>query len=174
MQLKVEKSDGWKDDTGLNGIRFFCSKLGEGVSGKVNVDTPRITSSVGKYGNWKKVFVCGDSHFNSATSGIIGFQLRSEKNRGRLDDTAANNLRIICADFGTPYVDTKLIEGDGTAWGDWTSVRLCNPGYAICGLKTQVEEDKGSGMIDNFNVWLETCNLFNLQYFVITQTTIHL
>ena len=76
-------------------------------------------------GEWMSVQRCR----NSAVA--VGFQLRSEgKQRG--DDTAANNLKLICS-------DNSVLTGDGMAWGDWTEQRLCDTGHALCGIQAQIE-----------------------------------
>jgi len=126
MQLKVEsRQPGLHDDTGLNGIRFFCSDLSasEPVKGT-------IQSTVGQWGTWRSEFFC---------NGVVtGFQLRSETSQADKDDTAANNLRVFCSDGTT-------IEGEGTLWGSWTSEQKCRQRQAVCALQTQVEMAQGFG-----------------------------
>jgi len=144
MQLKVEAGKGFKDDTGLNGIKFFCSKLGEGISSQY---PEVITSAVGDWGEWNRAFYCGDdTAMNPKTSAVIGFQLKSEPSKGALDDTSANNLRIICSDFSEQStIHSSVIEGDGTQWGSWTASQFCQIGYAVCGIVTQVDHGRGKG-----------------------------
>jgi hypothetical protein len=152
MQLKVERSDGWKDDTALNGIKLLCSKLGNGVPdhGIHSKNYKAITSSVGPWGQWKTVFYCSDADnsLNLKTTAMIGFQLKVEQPKGHRDDTGANNFRMICSDFSKTYFKQFQIEGDGTKWGEWTDVQVCKHGYAACGIVTQVEKDGGKNRKD--------------------------
>lgn len=160
MQLKVEKADGWKDDSGLNGIRLFCSRLGSSID--IYEESPVvISSSVGPYGEWKQIFRCGDKDLNPKTSAVVGFSIKVEDPRGVHDDTSANNFRIFCKDLEDDTGDNNnnksdteeearpqqhlTVEGDGTSWGKWTDSQLCRNGYAICGIATQVDHGHGEG-----------------------------
>jgi len=57
---------------------------------------------------------------------------RSEKNQLLADDTAANNLRVICS-------GGQILDGEGLTFGDWTAERHCPRQHYVCGIKTQVE-----------------------------------
>ena len=84
FQLKVEPKHSI-DDTALNGIRFFC-----GTPGSEDQRT-NITSKVGYFGNWGKIFNC--------STYAVGFELQSQEYQGpRTDDIAANNFKLYCAD----------------------------------------------------------------------------
>ena len=74
--------------------------------------------------------------------GISGIQLRSESNQKNDDDTAANNIRAKCSD-GT------ILTGDGHSWGSWDGWRYCDPGEAVCAMKTKVEPNQGSRSDDS-------------------------
>jgi len=63
--------------------------------------------------------------------------LRSEPHQDNLDDTAANNLRIYCSG------SKGFLQGGGLHWGEWTALQQCPYGYAICGLRTQVQLSQG-------------------------------
>ena len=129
FQLKVEPWRGnSNDDTALNGINFKCSRGNN------------IQSSVGEYGEWTKEKSCQNN------SVAIGFDLRIEPWVKSQDDTAANNLKLICSDGDT-------LEGDGTTWGIWTGTQKCQSNQAMCGLQTQINnEGPDSTGLNNINV----------------------
>lgn len=126
FQLKTQSNQFIYDDTALNSIRLFCGD-------PYDPDTPAITSTIGPFGNWGKIYTC--------SPGILhGFQLRSEMDLGDGDDTAANNIRFYCSTLPNDH-----IQGDGLFWGDWTSSQYCHSSQGICGIQTQVEPDLGEG-----------------------------
>jgi len=128
FKLKVEHEQGeFVDDTALNGIKFYCGKIGEEFNPNIS-----ITSKVGNWGQWGNIFKCLD------LSIATGLQLRSERYQGIFDDTAANNLKMFCLD-GIRH------EGDGTRWGRWSPLMTCPPKTAICGFRTQVETPTNNG-----------------------------
>lgn len=116
------------DDTGLNGVQLLCGRLGE--SSRIIQSRRRITSLVGKWGSWGSSYECHRGY-------AVGFQLRSETFQDDTDNTAANNLRIYCS--GTK----GYLEGAGLPWGNWSKLQLCPWKYALCGLRTQVQEPQG-------------------------------
>ena len=70
---------------------------------------------------------------------VTGFQLKVEKNGLDLDETATNNIRILCSENAEP------IEADGETWGAWGEVQQCEgPQEAVCGIRTQVQPDRGN------------------------------
>jgi hypothetical protein len=117
FQLKTEPFMGARDDTALNAVRLFCEGTAESV-----------TSREGVWGSWGKAFFCENE------GRIKGFQLRSEEG-GKADDTAANNLRVVCP--------SGSIDGDGLEFGSWRGIHTCVDNFAVCGIKTQVEPDQG-------------------------------
>jgi len=146
MRLKTERItySVTGDNTGLNGIQFFCAKPGDIISGR-----KFITSSYANWGTWGSTYQC------PGKKGVAtGFQLRSESSKGaflglvRFDDTAGNNLRIFCNGSKSP------IEGDGNSWGSWTASMQCFAHQAICGLRTQIEWAQG---------WRDDTALNNIQ-----------
>lgn len=120
FQLNTEPKLTIGDDTALNGIRLFCGDA-------KNPDTAVITSSMGPFGEWGKVFSCSQGT-------LYGFQMRVEPFQGSGDDTASNNIRFFCS-----ASQNDFIEGDGLNWGDWTEPQFCLEKQAICGIRTQVE-----------------------------------
>ncbi|CAB1438953.1 unnamed protein product [Pleuronectes platessa] len=80
FQLRVEGSQGRKDDTAANNIKFRCSS------------SPLLEGSGldwGGYGGWSQVCVNG---------GICGIETKVEDRQGRGDDTALNDVRFRCCD----------------------------------------------------------------------------
>lgn len=142
FQLQVEAPRGeFGDDTALNSIRFFCGPVG----GSFN-HSNFITSRQGYWGSWGQVYTCVDN------STAIGIQLRVEKSQGILDDTGANNLRMVCSD--------RLVhEGDGTIWGKWLTKSLCPRRTALCGLRTLVESWDRSDVLDNDDTALNNADI---------------
>ena len=132
FQLKTEKEQGDGDDTALNGIKLQCAAVG------LARDDSIVHSTVGEWGDWGQYFRC------PIGSVLTGYQLRSESEQGQGDDTAANNLLGFCSSSVTS-VETDAVVGDGLSWGDWTERRDCPSGYGICGIRTQVESNQGSG-----------------------------
>lgn len=141
MRLKVHENQGVKDDTGMNAIKFYCKNPYS--STEYSNDVTAITSLVGSAGEWKQDFFCPSTGEGENKSVAVGFQLRSETSSGVKDDTAGNNLKLICSDLHQKQGFTVL-EGDGTSRGEWTKQQVCWPGYAICGLQTQVEVSRSS------------------------------
>lgn len=130
MQLKTESyQGGFKDDSSLNGIKFYCDVIG---SKKSDV---YIASGQDQWGSFGNNFFC---------DGIAtGFQLKSESSQTVFaDDTAANNLRLYCNGK-----DSEFVEGDGGRFGSFTAPQQCFKKQSICGLQTQVETNHGSGKL---------------------------
>ncbi|XP_048022426.1 vitelline membrane outer layer protein 1 homolog [Megalobrama amblycephala] len=128
FSLRVEESSYiMNDDTSLNGIRLHCVYPSKGSHELYET----IESDVGNWGEWKDIKWC--------PSGFLkAFQLRVESSLGVGDDTAANNIRFKCS-------QDSVLQGDGTAWGNWGKWSSTCGGTGICGIKTRVEEPKGRG-----------------------------
>lgn len=150
FQLNTEARLLVGDDTALNGIRLFCGD-------PKKPDTAVITSSVGQFGEWGKVYNCNP--------GVLdGFQLRVEPAQGSGDDTATNNARFFCSSNPTGF-----IEGDGLSFGEWSTAQHCFNNQGICGIRTQVEvTPDGAGenckKMTNLNIKLEKlfCAIHNI------------
>lgn len=131
FNLKIEDNQRNGDDTALNAIRLICTNL-------VGIFQKEIVSEEGPWGYYRGRRYCPNGLAN-------GFELRSESFQGgRRDDTAAVDFNLICANNdGT----SANIKGGGIlTWGEWeTTNRICPPGTAICGIRTQVEPPQGKG-----------------------------
>lgn len=116
FQLKVDST------TGINSVRIFCG----------NPEDKKVTSPTsleGKWGTWRKKLSC-------QMGALTGFQLRVETTK---KETVTENIRFICTRM--PRYEREDIEGDGGNIGGWRMQQQCPKGQAICGIKTQVEEN---------------------------------
>ncbi|OWA51872.1 putative Vitelline membrane outer layer protein 1-like protein [Hypsibius exemplaris] len=150
MQLRTEPDQGSGDDSALNAIRFLCARVPYNGGPETSTATPHD----GFWGTWGKKFYCKNDEY------AVGFQLRSEKDQGKGDDSAANNLRLLCGNIKNPkniYTMLDQVEGDGMQWGDWTAVQTCPEMHVMCGLKVQVEEQQGSGDDSALNNLVASC-----------------
>ncbi|KAK4316028.1 hypothetical protein Pmani_012773 [Petrolisthes manimaculis] len=126
FQIRVEEPLGlFGDDTALNGIRLYCQP-----PNSASLVTASITSSVQCWGTWREVQWCEAGEF------LVGLALRVEEYQGLADDTAATDLVMLC-DGG------MSLEGGGICWGALSVWHICPPDFAICGLKTRVEQNAG-------------------------------
>ncbi|XP_073681061.1 vitelline membrane outer layer protein 1-like [Garra rufa] len=146
FSLKVEElSYGfWDDNTALNGIRLHCVDPSKGLSNSYE-NYASVQSDVGSWGEWTEIKWCPSGF-------LTAFQLRVESSQGIEDDTAANNIRFNCT-------GGSVLEGDGTAWGNWGYWSSTCEGKGICGIMTQVE--KPQGMRDDTalnNAWMLCCD----------------
>lgn len=94
-----------------------------------------MESSSGAQGIWGVRYACPGTQFATA------FELLSEPGQGGGpgplggDDTAANNLQLVC----NRGVAESTLTGDGTRWGIWSGRQVCSVNFLICGIRTQVE-----------------------------------
>jgi len=74
---------------------------------------------------------------------VAGFQLRVES-ATVLDNTATNNIRIVCR-----YLDgsEKIVEADSLIYGSWRNTPKCEPIQYVCAIRTQIEPYQGDGGI---------------------------
>lgn len=129
MNLKIEPDQGKGDDSGLNGIKLSCTTLD-------GLHTADITSGEGPWGFYRGKKFC-ESGF------ARGFQLRSEPDLKSGDDAAAIDLMLLCSH---PDGTTSRIVGGGVLkFGDYTQEQVCPTSSAICGIRTQIEREQGSG-----------------------------
>lgn len=138
INLKIEPSLGYAgDDTGLNGIKLTCTTMD-------GLDAADIVSGEGPMG-----FYRGKKYCKSGFA--TGFQLRSEPNRRRGDDTAAVDMKLLCTPSHTNGKTTELIGGGVLTFGEWTEQQNCPPQTAICGIRTQIEAEQGNGDDSSLN-----------------------
>jgi len=146
FQLKAEGEQGRGDDTALNSIKLMCGKPGSRNTYKF------VQSTEGGWGNWREPLYCDGL--------LTGFQLKSEAHQGKGDDTAANNMNGICT---LSNGQVKKLQGDGMHWGHWTAEQHCQHGFAICGIRTQVEGRQGNGDDTSLNnVQMRCCNFLDV------------
>ena len=68
--------------------------------------------------------------------------MKSESDRGsNIDDTAANAFKFYCS-------NRELFNHHEAPWGRWGNLIRCPANTSICGLRTQVEGDRGSKIDD--------------------------
>ncbi|XP_035263991.1 vitelline membrane outer layer protein 1 homolog [Anguilla anguilla] len=124
FSLRVEPNQYGLDDTALNGIRLYCSKLGD------RSFMYTVESHTGHYGDWSDPQWCPSGVLNS-------FQLRVEAHRGFFgDDTAANNIKFRCS-------SNPILEGPGLDWGEYGHWSQNCLGTGICGIETKMEPYQG-------------------------------
>ncbi|XP_073681060.1 vitelline membrane outer layer protein 1-like [Garra rufa] len=80
FQLRVEPSQGIEDDTAANNIRFSCTGGSELVGDGTDW---------GDWGGWSST---------CKGKGICGIRTRVEKPQGMRDDTALNDVHMLCCD----------------------------------------------------------------------------
>jgi hypothetical protein len=142
-RLKVEPYQTiTSDDCALNGIELLCTSpmKNRGPTAPLNRSNRTgllskafgtVVSSVGHRGDWGPITECPEPLF------AVGFHLRSEEDQGwYADDTAANDLKLICSD-GYP-----IEVGNGLPYGNWSPEIKCPRGHYLCGIQTQVEDEQ--------------------------------
>jgi len=118
------------DDTALNGISLGCYDKNTGAY------TGQITSVVGPYGG--AFLAASNVTPYSIGNPVVGGKMKIEAPISG-DDTAANavQLKSLNGSWVTPNTNT--------AFGTWGAEQSCPANQAICGVKTKVEPDQGSG-----------------------------
>ncbi|XP_037775913.1 vitelline membrane outer layer protein 1 homolog [Penaeus monodon] len=157
FSFEIKYADlGHIDDTAVNGVRLYCETPGGSLTGYV-------TSSEGKWGEWRGMRTCALGHH---LVGIQGNVVDPQGNFG--DDLGVDNLRMECDDgaildglYGEPSarstvvsrevrqvggreveaVHLKVNRGDTRDHGDWGLWARCSAGGTLCGLQTRVEHD---------------------------------
>ena len=92
---------------------------------------------------WQKMEPC------PGIFGVIqGFKLRSQEKQGYTkDDLAATDLHVFCnKDRGFSQI-TEVPDVTYGEEGDWTEIQMCEPGFGVCGIQTQVEENQNDGKL---------------------------
>ena len=121
------------DDTAMNGIELQCHNSHDTYFGG-------ITSSVGPWGEWTTALSCQSQYF------ISSFRMDTQPPRPSGDDTAVNNVNVMCRQPSSSQPTTELDGNSPAPWGSrqyWSS--SCPLGSAVCGLRTKVELPQGEG-----------------------------
>lgn len=125
--LTIEQSlGGRKDDTALNGIHLLCGTVSD--RGRIH----EIRSRTGPWGTRRADRFCANGY-------VVGARLRIEPPQRSGDDTGGVDAEFRCENGDILSSDYKL------GWGNWSSWKTCPPASAICGIKTKVEGNQGSG-----------------------------
>ncbi|CAH2272686.1 Hypothetical predicted protein [Pelobates cultripes] len=146
---EVEKYQYIGDDTALNGIRIYCerkdgtsdSTFEEGIGldatsrtrdGRISPKNSRWNFSPNhsflSWGEWESIHWC-------LRGFIVAFTLRIEEYKTVGDNTAANNINVMCS-------EGEYLEGEGMIWGSYGAwSNRCHNG--ICGIQTRVQENQG-------------------------------
>jgi hypothetical protein len=133
VNLKSEASlGGSADDSGLNAVSLHCYDKTSGAFKGYAV------SSEGPWGSWHPngVFCSG------VTNPIVSGNLLVEDPQGSIaDDTSANGLRVKCRSTPT----TEQTVPSYTSWGSYRGIKTCPSGTAVCGIRTRLEANQGTG-----------------------------
>ena len=123
-RLKSEASQGEGDDSALNAIELWCIKYG------TSEDTGSVTSIEGHRGSWGRHAACrGNNNI------MIGFDVKEEASIAGGDNTALNKIDIYCKNNPTRWESAPT----QTSWGSWKPPLKCPSGYAVIGLRTQLQ-----------------------------------
>ena len=71
---------------------------------------------------------------------VNGFDVREEGVQGGGDDTAINDIDLYCRNGGR-FISAAV----NTYFGSWKPVQRCPSGYAVMGIRTQVEPNQVGG-----------------------------
>lgn len=118
-KMRVEGSQGGGDDTALNAVQLHCRSPSW-------TDTEWISSHDGVWGGWYSSRQCN--------SFVNGARMRVEGSQGSGDDTAANDVQMLCSTGG--YIHAP----GGTGWGGWGNWAQCPSGSAVCGISSRFED----------------------------------
>ncbi|XP_072000772.1 vitelline membrane outer layer protein 1 homolog [Engystomops pustulosus] len=121
FDIKVQKYQDIFDDSSLNAVGIFCTKIGSKDVVKI------IISTEGPHGSWTGPKWCPSGY-------ITQFCLKVQPN-SKWGNTGANNIKFMCS-------DGSVIEGEGLdigEYGPWSGV--CNRG--VNGVKSRVLGDQG-------------------------------
>jgi hypothetical protein len=100
----------------------------------------QINSKVGgKWGSWQQARFCRPRTY------VRGFALKVEPRQGDGDDTALNNIKLLCANQSGEIKD-RIVSGGSPNWGHWGSQTMCGSraDYARA-FRLRVESPRGDG-----------------------------
>jgi hypothetical protein len=124
------------DDVAVNGISFHCWDRSFGVF------TDFVESSQGPWGSWLGDAQCPT--FN-ASNPFEGANALVEAPQGGGDDTALNSVAYSCKVFPNQQWGVP----SNMSYGNWNGLRRCPTGSQVCGIKTRVLPQQGSGIDDS-------------------------
>jgi hypothetical protein len=100
----------------------------------------QINSKVGgNWGSWQQARFCNPRTY------VRGFALKVEPRQGDGDDTALNNIKLLCANKRGQIKD-RVVSGGSPNWGHWGSKTMCGSraDYARA-FRLRVEPSQGKG-----------------------------
>lgn len=125
--LQSERERGGTDDTALNAIQLKCFERDGTGFGIV------ISSKYALWGTFSYDVNCSDNN-----NPVVGFDMQIESPQGKYDDTAANDVDLYC--LSGEVISAQV----NTNWGSRTPTYKCRDGQAVVGIRTRVEEPRGS------------------------------
>lgn len=138
FSIKVDTSDIYSDNTGLNSIRLICNDSA----------STRIQSGEGWDGQWGNEVSC------QSGNKLHGFRFKSEFFQFSKDDTAANGLKMICEN------GVILTPSNESPYGSWESDKYCPTGQVICGIQTQIQSFQNNWDDSSLNnVYFQCCSI---------------
>lgn len=123
------------------GVQTFCddvdnlshSHFGNKIS-SLNVFAEVERYQAFRFGTWAKRNYCSPGSY------IVGLKLKSEKDQGSEDDTALNQIKMLCSN------GDLIVSGSGT-WGTWQSTLSCPNKQPMTGFQLQIEPYAGGALI---------------------------
>jgi len=84
---------------------------------------------------------------------VVGFQLKVKKNKQSGDNTATNDIRIVCGQYDRPLWTVNISQGE--QGGDYGTIQLCPPLMAVCGIRTQIDDPSEGGTFrkNTYYIW---------------------
>ena len=149
FQQRVERSQGRRDDTALNGIYINCRNIGgQRRGGVVSVDSK---SKWGRLGSWTYcptgMWITGyrlkvEKYQDSWTASKLGKFFKG--NWRDKDDTGTNAIEFRCRNQDwTKKVDISV--NNNGSWGSWGSWVEAQPGLFVVGIHAHIERPQGRG-----------------------------
>merc|ERR1711962_125896 len=129
---------------------FTIVALATGIECKRLVNVLYSAETVGNTGDWGNLDVCPSGEY------VVGFSLKSEKNKGVSDDTGLNGIRLRCS-------GGKTVSSTVQKWGKWTNEQKCKNGV-VHGFQIQIEPYRGAKDDSGANNVNLVCKAFETGY----------